>query len=246
MALGNPATARCATRVAIGNASTPCGKPRSASRAGGGRTTRSVPTAPSVTAPPPRKRWRSNLPTPPTGQTGGSRHSLNDCYNDRGQVSCTNTLPSMMPATSSWECSGRSIDSCHVQTSASRHCDADAVGSPIPHLPIAVTGCHHHEPDHGGTRRLGALLGDGGRRQAARQERPLDVRHQCVHREFCLRPPLGVASAAQAHGAIATGVPSASLPISASSNARPAAPIGALSDLIPPRTHRRRRPRRYQ
>ena len=36
--------------------------------------------------PAPWKRWRSNLPTPPPGQTGGSRHSLNDWYNDRGQV----------------------------------------------------------------------------------------------------------------------------------------------------------------
>ena len=55
-AMGNRSTARCAPRAAIASASPPCWKPRSSSRAGGGRTTRSAPTVPSATAPPPRKR----------------------------------------------------------------------------------------------------------------------------------------------------------------------------------------------
>ena len=44
------------TSASIASASTPCWKPRSSSRAGGGSTTRSAPTVPSATAPPPRKR----------------------------------------------------------------------------------------------------------------------------------------------------------------------------------------------
>ena len=36
--------------------------------------------------PAPQKRWRSDLPTPPPGQTGGSQHSLQHWHNNRGQV----------------------------------------------------------------------------------------------------------------------------------------------------------------
>ena len=47
------------TSASTANASTPCWKPRSSSRAGAGSTTRSAPTAPSATLPAPRERWRS-------------------------------------------------------------------------------------------------------------------------------------------------------------------------------------------
>ena len=84
-ALGNPAPARSATRVAIRRSSPPCPRPRSASSAGAGRTTRSGPTAPSAPARPPQTRWRSDLPTPPPGQTGGAQHSPQHWHNNRGR-----------------------------------------------------------------------------------------------------------------------------------------------------------------
>ena len=84
--LWNPSTASSATRVSIRRSSRPAPKPRSASSAGAASTTRSGRTAPSTTARPPQKRWRSDLPTPPPGQTGGSQHELQHWHNNRGQV----------------------------------------------------------------------------------------------------------------------------------------------------------------
>ena len=85
-AFAAPHPARSATRVSIRRSSPPGPRPRSSSRAGAGSTTRSGPTAPSTTARPPQKRWRSDLPTPPPGQTGGSQHELQHWHNNRGQV----------------------------------------------------------------------------------------------------------------------------------------------------------------
>ena len=51
--------------------SRPSPKPRSSSSAGGASTTRCARTAPSGTGRPPRKRWRSDRPTPRPGQSGG-------------------------------------------------------------------------------------------------------------------------------------------------------------------------------
>ena len=64
--------------------------------AGAASTTRSGPTAPSAPARPPQTRWRSDLPTPPPGQTGGAQHSLKHWHNNRGQVNAAERVLSRL------------------------------------------------------------------------------------------------------------------------------------------------------
>ena len=86
-ATGNPSPARAAPRAATPRSARPAPKPRSASSAGGARTTRCARTAPSGPGRPPRQRWRSDGPTPRPGQAGGCPYEPRKWHNDRGQVS---------------------------------------------------------------------------------------------------------------------------------------------------------------